>query len=231
MKGILFKPWKIKAIADNPDREYQTRRVIKPQFRDWQGHYWYGKANGYHLQFNDYTLEEIKKHSRYQVGEVVYIKEAWCAVKDGAPGECVSTTKQDWDIIQYQDKWLLKSPSKKCIVGRQTFSWRSPLFMPAWAARIFIRITDVLPQRLQEISAAEALKEGISGKGMSRDWVRDEGHIEGRNFSGLPTNGYAERWYIAQSAKLWNSINPKYPWESNPWVFRYTFEVVKDAGQ
>ena len=31
MRGILFKPWKIKFIAEHPDMELQTRRVIKPQ--------------------------------------------------------------------------------------------------------------------------------------------------------------------------------------------------------
>ena len=44
MKGILFKPWKTKAIAESsPDFEWQTRRVIKPQphwVENIEGKFW-----------------------------------------------------------------------------------------------------------------------------------------------------------------------------------------------
>ena len=70
MNGILFKPWKIKAIAED-DREWQTRRVIKPQPCDDTTFIY---ADGYcSLQAKNGYAPYAK--SRYQVGEVVYIKE------------------------------------------------------------------------------------------------------------------------------------------------------------
>jgi len=109
--------------------------------------------------------------------------------------------------------------------------WKPNHHIPHIISRIKLEITEIRVQRLQEITEADALNEGISGKGMSHDWVQDEGYMEGRNFSGLPTNGYARKWYIRQFAKIWNSINAKrgYSWETNPWVWAITFEMVTDV--
>lgn len=78
--------------------------------------------------------------------------------------------------------------------------WRNPLFMPEWAARYFIKITDVRVGRLQEITNTDAVAEGIF-------WAKNN-----------PRDDFSF---------LWDSINPKYPWADNPWVFAYTFEKVE----
>ena len=67
MNGILFKPWKIKFIADSsPDREWQTRRAMQnqPVLMD-------------KVYEKDFRKDFGARKPRYQPSETVYIKEAW----------------------------------------------------------------------------------------------------------------------------------------------------------
>ena len=194
MKGIILKPEMIQAIIEG--RKTQTRRVIKPQPKrindDFDGT-WEWKEKGHY--YDDLTLASmLRENARYQVGEVVYIKEAFCPECykiDGVEDACYKIDEYDPESIPtYIDCLELK--------------WKSPLFMPAWAARYFIVITDVEVQEVQEITEEEYIAEGI-------DYLL-----------GTPdTPMYSHRNAFQE---LWNSINPKYPWESNPWVFAYSFE-------
>ncbi len=91
-------------------------------------------------------------------------------------------------------------------------SKHSPLFMPKWAARDFIQITDVRHERLQKITSYDLVAEGCP-----IDVNRKEEDKE------VYDNELALMWY----KNLWDSINPKYPWEDNPWVWRYEFKKVE----
>lgn len=75
--------------------------------------------------------------------------------------------------------------------------WRRSIFMPRWASRITLKLTSVRPERLQDITAADAIAEGIDIYG---------GHLTLR----------------AEFAELWQRINGKRPgcaWDDNPWVW------------
>jgi hypothetical protein len=189
MKGILFKPEMIQAIIEG--RKTQTRRVIKPQpiiAQTYKG-----------LTLKDLEYDGFKP--RYQVGEPVYIKEAWATEKQYdhlKPSEIPHTAK-----IFYVSDGVGEWPTNLSI-GKL----RSPLFLPEPFARYFILIKDVRAERLQEISEWDAQAEGIEA------------------FYRTTPCGYS--WEAKERTKrfieLWNSINKDYPWESNPWVFRYEFE-------
>ena len=198
MKGILFKPKIIQAIIEG--RKTQFTRVIKPQPKrindDFDGT-WEWKEKGHY--YDDLTLASmLRENARYQVGEVVYIKEAFCPECykiDGVEDACYKIDEYDPESIPtYID----------CL----EFKWKSPLFMPAWAARYFIVITDVEVQKVQEISFVDILYEGWD--------VRTSEPLTDRT-----AGEDARDWF----RNLWDSINPKYPWESNPWVFAYTFKI------
>lgn len=150
MKGILFKPWKIKLIGQmEPDDLMVTRRVINPQpqytiepvSKGWTDYVAsYGRQfiidRGY---YNNDALMNRFIDSRYKVDEVVYIKEAWQIRAD--------------NCIEYK----LTSRGYVALDG-----WRSPLFLPEKYARYFIRIKDVRAERLQEIhnNLDDFVKEG-----------------------------------------------------------------------
>ena len=100
------------------------------------------------------------------------------------------------------------------------------MFMPRWASRITLEVTAVREERLQDISADDALAEGVF---QTEFWKPKE--VEGRPFE--------ERWWddfkfwqnYPQIAfrNLWDSINGKRaPWSSNPPVTAITFKVITE---
>jgi len=199
MKGILFKPWKIKAIAED-DREWMTRRLgglkeINKEPDKWTCNGWAGSWQGF--AFSDKssaTTSRIVK-PRYQVGEVVYLKEAW---------------RMSW----YKFGNDRQIPYYRLGTGRENQKgiWKSPLFMPEWAARLFIKITDIRAERLQEITEEDAITEGI---------------YRGGNYYSDNIHAAVDDTACSAFKRLWNSINKDYPWESNPWVFVYSFKRVE----
>ena len=85
--------------------------------------------------------------------------------------------------------------------------WRPSIFMPRWASRITLEITDVRVQRLQEITEEDARAEGCHPK------INDS----------LPD------WTAKESFKiLWDSLNAKrgLDWDKNPWVWALSFKRV-----
>jgi hypothetical protein len=78
--------------------------------------------------------------------------------------------------------------------------WRPSIFMPRWASRITLEVTGVRVERVQDISFNDALAEGM----------QDTGSIKDNPF--------------AQYFELWDQINPKYNWTSNPWVWVVEFQ-------
>ncbi|GAH11363.1 unnamed protein product, partial [marine sediment metagenome] len=164
-------------------------------------------------------------NSRYHVGQEVYIKEAWRDTEMGnIGGQPYDTTA----VIEYKDhayKNVDDTLDPDWWESHSHFVWRSPLFMPAWAARTFIKITDVRPERLQEITWDDTHKEGILRFDRDNPDPTNGGMGYNRGATGLPMRYES----IAAYMDLWDSINAKrgYSWESNPWVFRYEYILLE----
>ena len=84
--------------------------------------------------------------------------------------------------------------------------WKPSLFMPRWASRITLEITEVRVERLQEISDGDCQAEGCQYP----QW-----------------RGSHTSWKGAYKA-LWDSLNAKrgYGWEVNPWVWVISFDAM-----
>jgi len=206
MKGILFKPWKIKAIADDPDREWQTRRlsglkVINENPDNWR--FVYKELGTFYFEPLDKHCIAVMCKLRYQVGETVYIKEAWWTPPHNR------NESHNQNIVSYR-AIIVENAGEE---AAQRNRWLSPLFMPQWAARYFIKILSVTPQRLQEITEEDAEAEGFAGYNIGQIYLRETG-----NYPVFALGVFV--W-------AWDSINPKYPWKFNPWAWRYEFELVK----
>jgi len=239
MNGILFKDWKIQAIRDNPDREWQTRRLSGLYEINQEPNKWtliqavrdisLVKEGDYVCQHTDGHCVVVKP--RYRVGEVVYIKEAY-KVLDFDLGDIdkpLQRVKVEYKLDS-ETRWVMKPVDKRIVIPDK---WHSPMMMPKWSARYFIKITSVRPERAQEISQDDALAEGVTRLLASQ--------------LGISVSPSQEIFNLTQARRvfssLWDSINAKprkivtpthkpitilaYSLSSNPWLWRYEFTVNK----
>lgn len=124
----------------------------------------------------------------YHAGDTLYVRETWADV--------------GWDSPEYVYK-----ASDEWIEERSLIKWRPSIHMPKAAARLFLRVTSVTPQRLQDITGAECVAEGIPPESL----------IE-----------VGEEFTRGQFADLWDSTVPKGKlavsgWGANPWVWVIKF--------
>lgn len=110
---------------------------------------------------------------------------------------------------------------------RPALRWRTPLFMPRWASRLTLEVTEVRVQRLQETSLDDARAEGVPqmhAEAVAAGMCQETHSLVGRDG---PT--CRDRWDNSTSvenySRLWDTLNAKrgYPWASNPWVWAVSF--------
>jgi len=92
--------------------------------------------------------------------------------------------------------------------------WKSSIHMPKPACRLFLKIKNIRVERLQDITEADAVAEGI-------EWLR-EGMFWWRNYLKNPLPGTSYSIHSYQT--LWQSINGPESWAANPWVWVVEFE-------
>lgn len=209
MKGICFKePLFLKTVKGE---KKETRRIMKPQpyvirsiakdLFDKKPHGIFTKEYDTAAPVYSFPVSEGKIiNPRYNVGEVLYLKEPYYV----------------WDEMDPEDgqiSYKFDNPEK--IVP----FWENKLFMPEFAARYFIRITSVRAERLQDISEEDCLKEGIKiGRcGNEIHWMK-----------AFYAPGDNQPYMTARSAyeELINRINGKDTWALNPYVWVYDFELT-----
>lgn len=194
-KPIIFSGPMVRAILEG--RKSMTRRVVKPQptSRPWWGCVG-GKGFGF-FAGND------PLRPPYAVGDVLWVRETFRAFDDG-------------DVFykaDFQDRHIPIHADDE----PDDWRWQSPMFMPRWAARLWLRVTDVRVERVQEISEADAIAEGCN------PYMPGEGIIEPPDH---PDTYQYRPDYRQGFSVLWDSINAKrgFSWASNPWVWAISFE-------
>ena len=188
MKGILFKPDMIEAIVEG--RKTVSRRIAKTKK---PLRFVMGKLQVWNQEtFEGGSWWDLMP--KYQIGDVVYIKEAWHYLNI----EENKATPYDFGIEFADGEILWWTDNGNEMNYPLDEKKRSPLFLKAKFARYFIKITDARPERLQEITLEDIYDEGI-------DVVPSYDRIDAFK-------------------RLWDSINPKSKRDTNPWVWRYEFE-------
>lgn len=221
MKGILMKPdmnLAIRELRKTVSRRLDHLKEINLEPDNYELVGWSISWQGWHFRpKNDNLTAHIIK-PRYLAGETVYVKEAHYAYGEWH--------KESIGWVFYRDEEMAVSFDttvwKHALKGHQGRGWyrRSPLFLPTKDARTFLKIESVRPERLQEITEADALAEGIEVMhGTHQSFARNTwGKLE---LTGQPEPYTARYHYEA----LWDSINPDYPFSSNPWVWRIEFSL------
>lgn len=100
---------------------------------------------------------------------------------------------------------------------RGSYSFRNipAIHMPKWASRIWLQVTDIRAERLQDISAADIEKEGISFD-----------QLKGCDPCVPASVHFHQEW-----KNLWVKINGPESWQANPWVWVVSFKVLSTTGK
>ena len=206
MKPIIFSAEMVRAILGG--RKTMTRRVIKfpPSFShaDFNIYGYEGPVNGKHLftwgrNINGAFFDgAIGVNQPYKDGDVMWVRETWQYVDVGSDdsGYVFKASENGQDWADNSEAW----------------KWKPSIFMPREAARLFLRVTAVRAERLQDISTSDCEREGL---------VSD---ID--RFGGMMTPHHD--WIVGEFAKLWDSLNAKrgYGWDVNDWVWVNTLERI-----
>lgn len=118
--------------------------------------------------------------------------------------------------------------------------WTPSIHMPKTAARIWLRCTGVKAERVQDISTADIIAEGVqvpTTKYGSVLWTRGEQNstlslrYELEDTCGRTGEDFMMLVIFVHWAKLWIDINERESWDANPWVWAYSFEVLSTTGK
>lgn len=208
-RPIPYSPDMVKARRGG--LKTQTRRLMRVQPPEWAG---YGFAVGRdHYFFDGPPNAPATRHwpdwakgvscPFGQPGDRLWTREHWRAHKiydDKPPRDIPSNQlvlyEADGDSTQFPDS------------GR----FRHGMFMPRWASRGLDEIVSVRAERLQTISASDALQEGLEAC-----WD-------------LPTrqnNPVCWSTAVQLYRELWETINGAGSWDLNPWVWVVEFKVIR----
>lgn len=193
---MLFNTEMVRAILAG--FKTQTRRIIKglplypPYFEVDEGRGWLEDSeNG--------TFYALETFSKVQPGDVLWVRETWQRLFD----------HKGWRY-EYKADYNDDEPLK---LGGMYIAWRPSIHMPREAARLFLRVTNVRCERLQDITEDDAIAEGASG-----DAYQDEhGNIMDIV---RPSDDFAQIW----NSTIKKADLPRYGWEANPWVWVIEFE-------
>ena len=188
VKPILFNTEMVRAILDG--KKTCTRRIVKGAIPDdamWG--YTMFTPKGCVSCRGVYADEYGEKFFRlpYQQGDILYVRETWC--------------KGSW--MNEKERYYYKADDNDfhCV-------WHPSIHMPKEAARIWLKVTDVRVERLQNIDGKGCVKEGIEEEPLK--YVGDE-FVKGM---------FHDLWDSA----IKKSDIDRYGWDANPWVWVIDFE-------
>lgn len=198
-RPIIFSAPMVRAILNG--RKTQTRRIVKPQPELYEflpalteksvsdpvvsvgakdAHHW----------FKDTNCQYGKK------GDRLWVRESWSThscLDSRKPSELI-----DCNSYHYWADGIISTGKR-----------RPSIYMPRWVSRIDLEITSVRVERLQDISEADAIAEGVDGE--------KEAAERGSTWYDKPKRAYRF---------LWEEINGQGSWNLNPWVWVVSFNRI-----
>ena len=238
---ILFNTEMVRAILDG--RKSCTRRINKdandyvvPDMDFYDSDKRTYAVHNYANKEHTDKLSIAERTCPICQGDILYVRETWRVgawdifnqmiafdYKDGTCGEL--TYIHDQELFERLVNQSREDARKaKCDYngvdfvwekGKSPCRWHPSIHMPKEAARIWLKVTDVRIERLQDVT---------------EDGAKAEGVIDNRGFIHSPENEY-DRIHTAREhfIKIWNSTIKKsylnrYGWDANPWVWVIEFE-------
>lgn len=194
IKPILFHTEMVRAILEG--RKSCTRRLVKPQ-PDGKHTFPLGFVTdstekkevgcfGFGIDECGGSIKYVKPP--YQPGDILYVRETFIQA-----AAHIFWYKAD------DNSWISEG-----------LRWKPSIHMPKEAARIWLKVTDVRVERLQEITAESALAEGTD------KYI----HLNGKFDENAILTSFMGIW----NSTIKNSDLDRYGWNANPWVWVIEFE-------
>lgn len=238
-KPILFNTEMVRAILDG--RKTETRRIAKGvpnnayraepvdvfddgTIQQWDFLYGVPFVGGGRAEF----FETIK--APYKRGDILYLRETFDVNPVTPDGKL-----QSYETVYYKADGDLRPDAWRG-------NWKPSIYMPKEYARIFLKVKDVIPKKLQDITEEGTKKEGIpteypmdsvycprcKGTGMVGTY-----HSDSLGYMDVECTDCVSK--IVRFKNLWDStIKPKdcdkYGWDANPWVWVISFERIFEEG-
>jgi hypothetical protein len=241
---IPFTASMVRALLDG--RKGQTRRLVKLPHMNPLGAWEPSTVGGGGSHLKDgtpYAERPCLWHTRAgdalvcpygRVGDLLWVRESWRVGKrwDATPPRDLPARKM---TVMFAAGGSVGGTGEGRYELDESYpdtlpDWagklRPGMFIPRWASRLTLRITDVRVERLQNISEADAIAEGIEP---SADAWKSYSVIPSGLRKGKPNlvSAIPNRSPVASYSELWEAINGTGSWANNPWVWAVGFAVEK----
>jgi hypothetical protein len=240
-RPIIFSGPMVKAILEG--RKTQTRRVVKPlpiwfnRVHTCSGDIDPATGTTYRHDCLSDSTGEFYKFCPYGAPQGrLWVRETWQPIRRNSPEQDAKIKAsldrlergEVKDIVAEVQSWPFPPSGERQLLYAADFGdwaydvdsdlkpWRSPLFLPRELSRITLEIISVRVQRVQSITEADAIAEGVDRHNHSARWPDGDpgtmGDVARRNF-----------------ARGWDYLNAKrgYSWDSNPWVWVIEFKKLE----
>jgi hypothetical protein len=219
-RPIIFSAPMVRAILAGT--KTQTRRVVK--LKPWQQIEERDDGAPWPWMYDDDRAGDHWLPCPYgQPGDRLWVREAW------APGDWLvfGSAKDDPETVLYRadqaalhwDGEAMRTPMDTYAFPWDAVRWKPSIHMPRWASRITLELTSVRVERLQDITEADAIAEGVTPK-----W---EPGCSGRLMEAI--GGFSFRPAASAYADLWESLHGPGSWDANPWVWVVEFGRIQPA--
>lgn len=208
--GLMFKAPLVRAILEGC--KTQTRRLVKPapaadqplQHITTETGLVYARSIE---QINPQNIRRIRWESPVgKPGDRIYVRETW------QHGNFPLGPYQEGAPVFYRADYLHERDPDYADAERTVRrNWLPSIHMPKQAARIWLEITGVRVERLQQITEADCIAEGAPG---------GHGAIGGYHYNTTP---------LEQFRNLWESTGGD--WSANPWVWAIDFKTISTTGR
>lgn len=234
---IIFREKSVRAILDG--KKTQTRRVIKNIGKYTEFLTFENNIIGVQEMLNRYInlskTGTFKTFCPYgKIGDLLWVRESLRRYSRLNFLESKFFNPDFEEVPKEYQKWTAQYTATGTAVpyapgakegwcGTALWQWKnktlSPIFMPRWASRITLEITNVRAEHLQDITDEDAMAEGVL------EWYYETQYDENSFSYWSPVHGSGAR---NKFSEMWNSVNAKtkYSWENNSWVWVVEFKKI-----
>lgn len=226
-RPILYSAPMVCAALDG--RKTQTRRIINRingiglitdlQISDTAGYDWAMRDK--RMLWHDLKNADLLVRCPYgKPGDRLWVKENWKTIR--TLDKCKPSNLVCGTGIEYVAGGTNLASGNRL---ENTGKLRPSIFMPRWASRILLEVTNVRVERLNAISEKDAIAEGLkvcpnmNGRAGSIGYVwPDSPYDKSGLCHSLPVTAFGQGWEI---------INGQGSWDLNPLVWVVEFKVLR----